>query len=281
MPRQPLRGRPLLRPDVGDPVDAGQEPPQGDVRLDGQRMQVVDVRCRARLPIGPLRLGVVANVAVDLAALVTMDRDEPAPRIAPAVVADAELELPADVAAADLAGLAVSPLVEHGPGHGDGIGIGRQELDRARVVVVVERRGVGIETPDRLPAAHAIAEAPVDRVLGGVEQADDVAALPHRGMLDLDHPTQDAPSSMGRSDADAGDARRLDPALRRAPSSPSRTIGTSRRCAARRRPPRPATGPTPRQGSRRCCRVPEGAPGRRRRTCRRRPEGPRPRRRGR
>src|SRR6187549_2973527 len=98
-------------------------------------MQVVHVCRRRRLPIGPSRLGVIAHVAVDGPGGVPVDRDEAAPGVAPAIVTDAELELPDDVAASDLTGLTGAPCLEHVLGLGDRIGVGREELDRTGVVL--------------------------------------------------------------------------------------------------------------------------------------------------
>ena len=120
---------------------------------------------------------------------------------------------------------------------------GRPGLEGPRWLAVEVGRP-GVELPDRLAAADAVPEPAVDRVLGGVEQADDVAALAHRGVLGGGQAAQEAPSSMGRHDPDAGDRRRLD-----LPPAGDRQLGVER--AERgddlrpvERAPRPATGPS-------------------------------------
>ena len=126
---------------------------------------------------------------------------KPSRAVVPRIRLEPELELPDDVPAADLADVRPAHGLEH-LDHGREAGVvGRHELDRARGLTVEPRR-LGVEAPGRLTTAHPIAEPPVDRVLGRVQEADDVAALAHRRVLGRGQPSQDPAPSMGREDAD-------------------------------------------------------------------------------
>ena len=139
-----------------------------------------------------------------------MERHEPLPgAVAPDVGREAEVVVPGDRATPDLARLADAPRLEDVPALVAGRRVGGRGLDPP---VIVGRghdpRLMGPDRPARRGRRRAVAEAAIDRVLGGEEDRDRLTAIAGRGVLGGHQPAEDPAPAMGRSDRHARHRRR-------------------------------------------------------------------------
>ena len=206
-PRQPLTGDAPFGFQRPDPVDLGEKAPQRGVGVFGQRVQLVDGKDVPWLVTLPLVLAPIPRIPVDATGRVAMQGEEAFPAGVPAVLAQAQLEVPAVVAPADLAGLARPPCFEDALD--DVARLLRRRLDVDAVASFAEEcRARDVDGPFRLAAGRSVSEPAVDRILGGVEQRGDLAPFAHGVVLRERHPAHEPTPAVGGHDRDIRDRRR-------------------------------------------------------------------------
>src|SRR5687768_9808309 len=102
---------PPLRLQRRDEVDACEEPPERDLGVGREAVELVDEQRAARLAMFPLGLAVVPGEAVDRPAVIAVNDEEALPAVA-GHTGHPEVGSPHDRAAPDLAGLDPAPRLE-------------------------------------------------------------------------------------------------------------------------------------------------------------------------
>ena len=223
-------------------VQLQEEPDRAGIRIGRERLELLDLHDGLRTVAVPLRDRLVAGVPVDRARRVAVEQDPALPALAPRLVPEAQPRVPADVATADLAGLAGPPRLEDAledlPG-----GLVRVTSSTVPAAMPAHAGRPRGDEPVGGAGARGIAEPAVDRVLGRVQQPDALAALHEGGVLLRGHAGQDPPPSVAGQDghgrhrgggqlrpAGHGDPRR------RGPERPAGAVAVERDPGPRRLP---------------------------------------------